>query len=144
MAVTNRENLVLRGVNVAGDVVTGLKRIGFRAAMEQNPAMDLSHSRHVLASRSSATTAEQAVLSGRSPVQGEAWPTAACGAVRLTAGLQATMHQVLPERFQPCAAPTSYRGGLKTRPDSRGGNDRQGPAAWSRPLQGTLPASMRG
>jgi hypothetical protein len=46
MAVKHLENLVLRGVFVACDVVTGLKRIGSNAANCGMPAMDLSHSRH--------------------------------------------------------------------------------------------------
>jgi hypothetical protein len=46
MAVKNLENLVLRGVSVACDVVTGLKRIGSNPANGQTPAMVLSHSRH--------------------------------------------------------------------------------------------------
>jgi hypothetical protein len=46
MAVKNLETLVLRGVSVACDVVTGLKRIGSKAANCEMPAMDLSHSRH--------------------------------------------------------------------------------------------------
>ena len=46
MAVKHLENLVLRGVSVACDVVTGLKRIGSSTANCGMPAMDLSHSRH--------------------------------------------------------------------------------------------------
>jgi hypothetical protein len=47
MAVMNLESLVLRGVNVVRDVVTGLKRIGAnQAAVRQTPAMVLSHLRH--------------------------------------------------------------------------------------------------
>jgi hypothetical protein len=46
MAVKNLENLVLRGVNVACDVVTGLSRIGSNTVQVQTPAMALSHSRH--------------------------------------------------------------------------------------------------
>ena len=46
MAMKNLESLVLRGVSVAYDVVTGLKRIGSNRANEATPAMVLSHSRH--------------------------------------------------------------------------------------------------
>jgi hypothetical protein len=148
MAVNNRTNLVLLGVNVAGDVVTGLKRIGFHAAMRQTPAMDLSYSRHpslrVLASCSSAMFAESAVLSRWPLADGTPRATAACCAPRLTAGRQANVDQVLPERSQPQAVPTSNRTGTKTRPDTRGDQSRQGHTAWFRPLLGTLPAKARG
>ncbi len=46
MAVKNVESLVLDGVSVATEVVTGLKRIGSNTANGQTPAMALSHSRH--------------------------------------------------------------------------------------------------
>jgi hypothetical protein len=46
MAVMNLESLVLRGVRVACDVETGLKRIGSNTANGQTPAADLSPSRH--------------------------------------------------------------------------------------------------
>jgi hypothetical protein len=42
MAVKICETLVLRGVRVAGDVVTGLKRAGFNPAMAQTAAMSQS------------------------------------------------------------------------------------------------------
>ena len=45
MRVKNLETLVLRGVTVACDCVTGLKGIGSNLAA-QMPAMDLSHLRH--------------------------------------------------------------------------------------------------
>jgi hypothetical protein len=46
MAVKNLESLVLHGVTVATEVVTGLVRIGSKTANGQTPAMALSHSRH--------------------------------------------------------------------------------------------------
>ena len=47
MAVMILDNLVLRGVRVACDVVTGLKGMGSNPARDNLPAMDLSHSRHL-------------------------------------------------------------------------------------------------
>ena len=46
MAVKKLESLVLHGVTVATEVVTGLVRIGSKTANGQTPAMALSHSRH--------------------------------------------------------------------------------------------------
>jgi len=46
MAVMKLNNLVLRGVSVACDVVTGLERIGSKQAMPKTPAMFLSSARH--------------------------------------------------------------------------------------------------
>jgi hypothetical protein len=144
MAVTNRKSLVLNGVNVGNDVVTGLKRVGFYAASLRMPAMGPSHSRHVLASQSSAIDAERAVLSGWPMTGGEPRPTAACCLLPLPAGAEATVDQAISERFQAFAVPASYRSRQKTRPDIRGGNDRTGHAAWFRSHEGTLPASTRG
>jgi hypothetical protein len=47
MAVMKLETLVLGGVSIARDVVTGLKGIGSNPAKSGLPAMDLSHSRHL-------------------------------------------------------------------------------------------------
>ena len=48
MAKMNSDNLVLRGVNVVADVVTGLKRIGSGQAIDQTAAMPLSCTRHLM------------------------------------------------------------------------------------------------
>src|SRR5438132_1029767 len=47
MAVMNLQSLVLRGVNVAGDVVTGRERLGFNPAKGGTPAVVLSFQRHL-------------------------------------------------------------------------------------------------
>jgi hypothetical protein len=47
MAVITNESLVLRGVNVACDVVTGLERFGFNPANGGNSAVVLSYQRHL-------------------------------------------------------------------------------------------------
>ena len=47
MAVMNLQSLVLRGVNVAGDVVTGRERLGFNPAKGGTTAVVLSFQRHL-------------------------------------------------------------------------------------------------
>jgi hypothetical protein len=164
MAVVNRNTLVLKGVCVVRDVVTGTMGIGLNTAQplanpfsmrrqsqrypvtvqETDPRHDLVAERAgrpgcVLASRSPALGAGRTVLRGWSLARGRACSMAAWRFGRFTARPSASADRTLPGRL---LALRGLASGTAIRAEAR--KHAKASLAWLKPAGGALAASTRG